>query len=144
MSFGLCNGPATFQATMSGLFCPYLCQLVIIFFNGILIYNNSYTEHLNHPKLVFQLPTDANFFLKKLKCTFDQTTIDYLRHIISEAGVAPNLVKVQAMLDWPMPKFVKELCGFLGLTGFYRKFIKGYATIASALTDLLKKRVSIG
>ena len=139
MSFGLCDVPATFQSTMNDLFRPYLRKFVIIFVDDILIYSNTMREHGQHLELVFKILTEAQFYLKRSKCLFGQSTIEYLGHIISERGVAPDLSKVQAMRDWPTPSSVRELRAFLGLTGFYRKFIKGYATIASPLTDLLRK-----
>ena len=139
MPFGLCDVPATFQSTMNDLFRPYLRKFVIIFVDDILIYSNTMREHGQHLELVFKILTEAQFYLKRSKCLFGQSTIEYLGHIISERGVAPDLSKVQAMRDWPTPSSVRELRAFLGLTGFYRKFIKGYATIASPLTDLLRK-----
>lgn len=83
----------------------------------------------------FKCLLEHQFFLKRSKCTFVQPTMSYLGHIVSADGVGPEPEKIRAMLQWPTPTAVKHLCGFLGLTGFYRKFIKNY----SSTTDLLKK-----
>lgn len=96
-------------------------------------------EHLKHLETVFQCLLVNQFFLKQSKCTFGQSSISYLGHIVSNEGVGPDPEKIKAMRDWPCPTNVKQLRGFLGLTGFYRKFVKHYATIASPLTELLKK-----
>jgi hypothetical protein len=89
--------------------------------------------------LVFQLLKDNQLFAKLSKCEFTTIRIEYLGHIISSAGVATDPSKVEAMVKWPIPKSVKQLRGFLGLTGYYRKFIKNYEIISKPLSDLLKK-----
>jgi hypothetical protein len=139
MPFGLCNAPSTFQAAMNNLLQPFLRKFVAVFFDDILIYNPSFHEHLIHLETVFKTLLTGSFFLKQSKCVFAQRQLEYLGHIVSPQGVHPDPNKIQAMLDWPTPKNLKSLRGFLGLTGFYRKFIKHYATIASPLTALLKK-----
>lgn len=139
MPFGLCNAPATFQATMNDIFRPLLRRIVIVFFDDILVYSASHELHLKHLEQVFSTLADHKFFLKAPKCSFCQVKVDYLGHIVSEGTVAPDPKKVQAIVDWPIPKSVKALRGFLGLSGFYRKFIRGYAAIAQPLTSLLKK-----
>ncbi|PNX96980.1 retrotransposon-related protein, partial [Trifolium pratense] len=139
MPFGLCNAPSTFQNVMNTVFQQYLRQFVIVFFDDILVYSKTLEEHLYHLELVFNCLLENNFFLKESKCTFAQESISYLGHIVSAKGVGPDPEKIQAMSEWPTPTTIKQLRGFLGLTGFYRKFVKDYAIIASPLTDLLRK-----
>lgn len=139
MPFGLCNAPSTFQATMNIIFQPYLREFVIVFFDDILVYSATLEDHHRHLQLVFKCLLQHQFFLKQSKCTFVQPSISYLGHIVSAEGVGPDPKKIQAMLQWPTPNSVKQLRGFLGLTGFYRKFVKGYASITCPLTELLKK-----
>lgn len=139
MSFGLCNAPSTFQATMNELLKPFLRKFVAIFFDDILVYSSSFELHLTHLDCVFSTLLEDRFFLKGSKCLFGQRQLEYLGHIVSGKGVEPDPSKIKAMVDLPTPSCLKSLRGFLGLTGFYRKFIRGYATIASPLTALLRK-----
>lgn len=139
MPFGLSNAPSTFQGTMNDLFRPFLRHFVIVFFDDILVYSTSLKEHLQHLEQVFQTLVNGNFFLKLSKCLFAQRQLEYLGHMVSTDGVFPEPSKIQSILNWPLPKSVTELRGFLGLTGFYRKFVKGYASIALPLTNLLRK-----
>lgn len=94
---------------------------------------------MEHFALVFDCLLQHQFRLKFSKCAIAQASISYLGHIVSVSGVGPDPEKIDAMLHWPTPKTVKHLRGFLGLTGFYRKFVKNYSSIAAPLTELLKK-----
>jgi hypothetical protein len=138
MPFGLCNAPSTFQALMNDILGHYLRKFVLVFFNDILIYSKTWEEHLQHIRQVLALLQANSVFLKKSKCSFGQTTVGYLGHIISDQGVAVDLEKIKAITSWPQPVTVKQLKGFLGLAGYYRKFIKNYSAIAKPLTNLLK------
>ena len=139
MPFGLCNAPATFQATMNDIFRPLLRKTVIVFFDDILVYSNSEELHLTHLAQVFDILSQHQFFLKLPKCSFGQGEVSYLGHIVSQGSVAPDPAKIQAIVDWPLPKNLKGLRGFLGLSGFYRKFIRLYAAIAQPLTNMLRR-----
>lgn len=139
MPFGLSNAPSTFQSAMNTLLQPFLRQFVTVFFDDILIYNNSLSSHLHHLEIILRTLTHAEFFLKRLKCLFAQESLEYLGHIVSGRGVTPEPSKIQAIIRWPTPKTTRELWAFLGLTGFYQKFVKGYASIAAPLTKLLCK-----
>ncbi|XP_058766771.1 uncharacterized protein LOC131640391 [Vicia villosa] len=138
MPFGLTNAPSTFQSAMNDLLRPYLRKFVLVFFDDILIYSDNFCDHLTHLQVIFTLLESNAFVVKLSKCVFAVSQVQYLGHVISVGGVAPDPEKVQAMLDWPTPCSLTSLRGFLGLTGFYRRFVKHYATLAAPLTDLLR------
>lgn len=139
MPFGLSNAPATFQGTMNTIFSGLLRKCVLILFDDILVYNPSLEAHVDHLRQVFKILKSHTFYVKKSKCAFFTTRIEYLGHFITPTGVTTDPIKVQAVRAWPIPQTVKQLRGFLGLTGYYRRFIKGYSIIASPLTNLLKR-----
>ena len=116
---------------MNSIFRQYLCHFIIVFFDDILIYSNSLEAHLQHLATTFQILLDNQFVLKLSKCFFAQMQVEYLGHMVSQKGVEPVASKVEAILQWPVPQSTRVVCSFLGLAGFYRRFIKGYATIAA-------------
>lgn len=139
MSFGLCGAPATFQGAMNTTLQPLLRKCVLVFFDDILVYSQSFEAHLLHLQAVFQLLSKDKWQVKLTKCSFAQRQISYLGHVISKEGVSTDDSKVAAIVSWPTPTNVKELRSFLGLSGYYRKFVRFYAVIAKPLTSLLKK-----
>ncbi|OMO96556.1 reverse transcriptase [Corchorus capsularis] len=139
MPFGLTNALSTFQSAMNDLFRSHLRRSVLVFFDDILVYNPSWEAHLDHLSVVLDLLQTNQFYAKESKCTFGRSSIDYLGHIITGEGVKVDHSKIEAIVDWPTPSNLKALRGFLGLTGYYRKFVKGYAAIAAPLTNLLRK-----
>jgi hypothetical protein len=139
MPFGLSNAPASFQSLMNEVFKHQLRKSVLVFFDDILVFSPSWSAHLSHLEEVLQLLSQHKLFAKFSKCCFGLSKVDYLGHLVSGHGVEMDSSKVQAVMDWPVPSSLKQLRGFLGLTGYYRRFIKGYASLATPLTDLLKK-----
>jgi hypothetical protein len=113
----------------------------LVFFDDILIYSATFEEHLIHIRSVFELLAKDQWKIKLSKCSFAQRSIHYLGHVISGAGVATDPQKVEAIANWPTPKNSKELRSFLGLAGYYRKFVRYFGVIAKPLTELLKKNV---
>ncbi|KAL4567311.1 hypothetical protein LXL04_022892 [Taraxacum kok-saghyz] len=139
MPFGLMNAPATFQAIMNDIFRPLLRKMIVVFFDDILIYSPSWDKHLQDVKVALHILEQNQLVVNKKKCSFGQQSIEYLGHIINGEGVAMDPSKVEAVVAWPAPKSVKALRGFLGLTGYYRKFIRNYGSIAKPLTTLTNK-----
>ena len=112
---------------------------MLVFFDDILVYSKDSSAHLSHLEQVFSKLRDHSLFAKRSKCEFARDQIEYLGHIISKDGVATDPKKIRAMQDWPSPSDVSKLRGFLGLTGYYRRFIRNYGVIYKPLTDLLRK-----
>ncbi|MDM1593498.1 RNase H-like domain-containing protein, partial [Escherichia coli] len=113
------------------------------FFDDILVYSQSEEEHEEHVREVLQILREHKLYAKKRKCTFFTPQIEYLGFIVSADGISVDPTKIKDILEWPPPGSIKEIRGFLGITGWYRIFIKDYAKIAAPLTDLLKKECRI-
>ena len=139
MPFGLSNAPATFQALMNDVLWPYLRRFVLVFFDDILIYSPSWAEHLQHVNIVLHALRVHHLHLKRSKCSFGASSVAYLGHVISEGSVAMDADKVAAVAAWPLPRSARGLRGFLGLAGYYRKFIQDFGIIAAPLTRLLRR-----
>jgi hypothetical protein len=139
MPFGLSNAPATFQALMNDVLRPYLQRFVLVFFDDILIYSSSWAEHLQHISIVLNELRAHQLHLKRLKCSFGAPSVAYLGHVISEAGVTMDADKVVVVSAWPQPRSARGLRGFLGLAGYYRKFIRDFGLIVAPLTRLLHR-----
>lgn len=141
LPFGLTSAPATFQGVMNSVLAAQLRQSVLVFVDDILVYSRSLEEHKNHLRQVLSTLTHHQLKVKLSKCSFAQQSLAYLGHIISAQGVATDEEKIIAVKDWPTPLSVKDLRSFLGLTGYYRKFVRNYGVICKPLTNLLRKGV---
>jgi hypothetical protein len=124
---------------MSHVFHPFLHHFVLVFFDDILIYSKTWTDHITHVDQVLHLLSQHQLFLKYSKWAFGALKVEYLGHMVGKDGVKVDPKKIEDMQDWLHPKTLKILHGFLGLTGYYRKFVKNYGKILAPLTALLKK-----
>ncbi|KAA3452986.1 Transposon Ty3-G Gag-Pol polyprotein [Gossypium australe] len=138
MAFSLTNAPSSFQSLMNAIFRPFLRRSVLVF---LMIYWSSPTSGRITCFIYEKFFRSNQLFAKHSKCTFGATQIEYLGHVIAHGVVSMDSSKIAAVVDCPFPKSVKELRGFLRLSGYYRRFIKNYGLIAKPLTTLLKKEV---
>ncbi|XP_073119703.1 uncharacterized protein [Henckelia pumila] len=143
MPFGMTNAPAVFMDLMNHVFQPYLDQFVIVFIDDILIYSKDREEHSQHLKTVLEVLREQKLFAKFEKCEFWLDRVAFLGHIISKSGVEVDPSKVQAVKEWSIPRNASEIRSFLGLAGYYRKFIKGFSSIVVPLTALTKKNANV-
>jgi hypothetical protein len=141
MSFGLTNAPAYFMYLMNSVFMNELDKFVVVFINDILIYSKSEAEHAKHLRIVLQRLRDHKLYAKFSKCEFWLDSVKFLGHTISKDGISVDPSKVQEVMDWKPPKSVHQIRSFLGLAGYYRRFIPNFSRIAKPMTELLKKGV---
>ncbi|XP_072064483.1 uncharacterized protein [Arachis hypogaea] len=139
MSFGLTNAPAVFMDYMNRIFHPYLDKFVIVFIDDILVYSKSEEEHADHLRTVLQILRDRKLYAKLSKCEFWKSEVKFLGHVVSKQGIAVDPAKVEAVMNWERPTSVTEIRSFLGLAGYYRRFIKGFSQLALPLTKLTRK-----
>ena len=137
--FGLTNAPVVFMDLMNSIFQPYLDQFVIVFIDDILIYSGSKEDHEEHLRVVLQILRENQLYAKFSKCQFWLDSVAFLGHVISVEGVYVDPQKIEAIVNWQPPTNVTEIRSFLGLAGYYRKFVEGFSKLAAPLTKLTRK-----
>ena len=141
MPFGLINAPAAFMDLMNRVFHPHLDQFLMIFIDDILVYSKDAQEHEQNLRLVLHILREKKLFAKLSKCDFWLKEVSFLGHIISAEGIRVDPAKIEAVVSWKPPRNVTEVRSFLGLVGYYRRFVKEFSFIASLLTKLLRKEI---
>jgi hypothetical protein len=141
MSFELTNASAYFMYLMNSVFMPELDKFVVVFIDDILVYSRNEDEHTMHLHIVLQRLRDHHLYAKLSKCDFWLREIKFLGHTISQEGISVDPEKVQEVMDWKPPTTVRQIRSFLGLAGYYRRFILDFSRIAKLMTELLKKGV---
>ncbi|WZY93867.1 hypothetical protein YC2023_066196 [Brassica napus] len=141
MLFGLTNAPAAFMKMINSVFRDFLDESVIIFIDDILIYSKDEESHRKHLRAVLERLREHKLFAKLSKCSFWQKSIGFLGHIVSDQGVLVDPEKIRAIKDWPRPRSATEVRSFVGLAGYYRKFVKGFTSLAQRMTRLTGKDV---
>ncbi|GKA70200.1 putative reverse transcriptase domain-containing protein [Tanacetum coccineum] len=140
MLFGLTNALAVFMDLMNRVCKPYLDKFVIVFIEDILIYSKNKEEHEEHLKLILELLKKEELYAKFSKCEFWIPKVQFLGHVIDSRGIHP--AKIESIKDWASPKTPTEIRQFLGLVGYYRRFIEGFSKIAKSMTKLSQKNVN--
>jgi len=139
MPFGLTNAPAVFMDLMNRVCKPYLDKFVIVFIDDILIYSKSKEDHEEHLRTILELLKKEQLYAKFSKCDFWIRRVQFLGHVIDSQGLQVDPAKIEAVKDWATPKSPTEIRQFLGLAGYYRRFIEGFSKIAKSLTKLTQK-----
>jgi len=139
MPFGLKNAPATFQRMMDHVLREYLHKFCFVYMDDIIVHSKSLDEHILHLKLIFKKLLTHNLKIQLDKSEFLKKEVPFLGHIITPEGIKPNEDKIKSIQNFPLPKTQKEIKSFLGLIGYYRKFIKNFAHISKPFTKCLRK-----
>ena len=141
MPFGLTNTPAAFMDLMNRVFQPYVDQFVVVFIDKILVYSQDRESHDAHLRVVLETLRKEQLYAKLNKCEFWLTEVSFLGHIVSKEGIRVDPKKIEVVVKWKPPRNVTEIRSFLGLAGYYRRFVKGFSMISAPMTILLQKNV---
>ncbi|KAI3758735.1 hypothetical protein L6452_06306 [Arctium lappa] len=141
MRFGLTNAPTVFMDLMNRVCRPFLDMSVIVFIDDILVYSKSESEHEQHLREVLEVLRRERLYAKFSKCDFWLKEVQFLGHLVTWDGVKVDPSNIEAMMNWEPPKSPSEIRSFLGLAGYYRRFIQDFSKIASSLTVLTRKNV---
>ena len=139
MPFGLCNGPATFQRLMDLVLAGLQMSHCLVYVDDVIVMGRSFQEHLHNLRQVFGRVREAGLTLKPTKCEFFQTKVFYLGHVIAREGISTDPAKIDKVAKWPTPQTERDVQQFLGLAGYYRRFVRDFATIAKPLHRLTEK-----
>jgi hypothetical protein len=142
MSFGLTNAPAHFMYLLNSVFMPKLDKFMVVFIDDILIYSENEEDHAEHLRVVLTRLREHKLYAKFNKCEFWLREVPFLGHVLSDGGIVVDPTKVQEVLDWKAPISVHDVRSFLGLAGYYRRFILDFCKIAKSMTRLLQKDMS--
>ena len=138
MSFGLTNAPNTFMRLMNEVLKEFIGKFVIVYLDDILIFSQNGEEHLRNLKLVLRTSQKEKLLINLNKCSSLKKEFVYLRFTVSEEGLKMDPNKVQAILNWSIPKNAYEVRSFHGLVSFYRKFINNFSKICARLIDTFR------
>ena len=136
MPFGLTNAPVAFMDLMHRVFQPYLDQFVVVFVDDILIYSKYEEEHEDYLRVVLQVLRDHQLYAKFIKCEFWLTEVKFLGHVVSALGVLVDPEKVEAVISWERPKSFFKIRSFLGVVGYYMRFIEDFSRLAAPMIRL--------
>jgi hypothetical protein len=138
LPMGLCNSPGVFMQLMNDIFREFLGQSVLVFLDDIIVYSNSIEEHEQHVRAALQRLREHRLFAKLSKSALCQTEVEFLGHWVGQRGLRVMDDKIEAVRDWPTPTNIRELRAFLGLAGYYRRFVRNFSGIALPLTELTR------
>ena len=141
MPFGLINASAAFMDLMNRVFRPHVDQFVVVFINDILVYSKDRENHDTHIRVVLETLRKVQLYAKLSKCEFWLNEVSFLGHIVSKEGIRVDPKKIEVVVEWKPPRNVTEVRSFLGLAGYYRRFVKGFSMIVAPMTRLLQKNV---
>jgi hypothetical protein len=139
MPFGLTNAPSAFIDLMNRVFHEYLDSFVVVFIDDILVCSANHVEHEEHLKIVMEVLREKKLFAKLKKCEFWLEEVSFLGHVVNKDKLAIGPAKVKVVVEWEQPTNLQEICSFLGLAGYYRRFIEGFSALLEPITALTRK-----
>jgi Reverse transcriptase (RNA-dependent DNA polymerase) len=134
MPFGLSNAPSTFMRLMNLVFKSFISRFLVVYFDDILVYSTSESEHLEHLRQVFKALAEQKLYINLKKCEFLTSSLVFLGYVVSAKSIHVDPSKVDAIVSWPTPANIHDVRSFHGLTSFYRRFIRDFSTLVSPIT----------